>query len=193
VAQVADPLEPMNCPETDKGQRQVEGRIFLCLLRLIANPKDHLAWRAILKLRKNGIGDDKLESLYELARKQGNTFYDVLDAIASNPNQLPRFGNVVKGEVEAIRAITAAEDPSNARDLVTFIRDLSTKHIRQPETREAVCKVFERVLEATQVASLDELLRAINASIGDKDVFVNRKQDQLILENKTTWATGRNG
>jgi hypothetical protein len=24
-------------------------------------------------------------------------------------------------------------------------------------------------------------------------VFVNRKQDQLILENKTTWATGRNG
>ncbi|MBP8974439.1 MAG: ATP-dependent helicase [Anaerolineae bacterium] len=169
VAVVANPLEPMNCPEIDGGSRQVEGRIFLCLLRLIVNPQDHLAWRTMLGLGSNRIGEKTLAALYELARKQGETFHGVLEKVASDPDVLPPFGNTVKIEVERIKAVIAAEEPDSAPDLMTYVRDLSARHIRQPKTREAVCNVFERVLEATQVTDLETLLRAINISIGEKE------------------------
>jgi len=169
VAKVADPLEPLNCPRDDQGNRQVEGRIFLCLLRLIVNPRDHLAWRIILELKDNGIGDRALEALYDLAREEGRTFSDVLDMVKSDPTRLPRFGRRVKEEVEAIEAIIAAERPDTAPSLRDFIADFLANYIHNTETREAVWNVFERILETTEIKELEELLRVINVSLGERE------------------------
>lgn len=169
VAKVANPLEPLNCPEDDAGSAQNDGRILLCLLRLIVNPKDHLAWRTLLALRDNGLGDAAMEALYELARKEGKTFSDVLQLVKSDPTPLSRFGNKVKDEVEAIESLVAGEKPQPTASLGEFIRGFAQKHIADGAVREAVSKVFERVLEVADVENLDELLRAINVSLGDAE------------------------
>jgi len=169
VAKVADPFEPLNCPKDDQGNRQVEGRIFLCLLRLIADTSDRLAWRTILELRDNGIGDKTLEALYDLARKEGKTFIDVLNMVKSDPSLLPRFGRRMKEEVEAIEAIIVTERPDTTSSLMEFIGGLAANQINDNITREAVQKVFERVLENTEVTKLGELLQAMNVSLGKSE------------------------
>lgn len=169
VAKVSDPLEPLNCPTDDTGKRQSDGRIFLCLLRLIVNPQDHLAWRTLLELQDNGLGDKAMNGLYELARKKGKTFFDTLQLVKSDPALLPRFGRKIKEEVEAIESRVAGISPTPAVSLGDFIRALAAKLIADSAVRKAVCGVFERILEVADVDDLDGLLRAINVSLGEAE------------------------
>jgi DNA helicase II / ATP-dependent DNA helicase PcrA len=166
---VADPLEPLNCPVEENGKSQVEGRQLLCLLRLMVNRQDHLAWRTLLDIRGNGIGSKALQALYELARKAGTPYSVVLQRVKTDPALLPVFGRRVKSEVEAIEAAVSAETLEARGDLAAFIRGAILRHIADPETQKAVTNVFERVMEVAEGRTLEDLLRALNVSLTDKE------------------------
>lgn len=174
VATVSDPLEPLNCPADENGTRQQEGRIFLCRLRLLANRKDNLAWRTILEITDNGLGDKALAGVYRLAQERGVSFTDALFQIKAAPSDLAKFGTKIKAEVEAIERTLNEEVAQDKSDLVAFIRKLAEKHIVNDSIRTSVCLVFERVLQGTPLTELDDLLRAINVSLGDKEQDVEK-------------------
>jgi DNA helicase-2/ATP-dependent DNA helicase PcrA len=82
-----------------------EGRKVLAILRLLENKTDHLAWRTLIQLRKNGIGEKGTQAIFQLARNKGIRFSEALQAIIEDPSLLPRKGQAVKDEVEKINQI----------------------------------------------------------------------------------------
>jgi len=98
-----------------------EGRIFICLLHLFMNPQDNLAWRVLLDIRNNGLGSSTFKRIYEIARTQGSTFYEVISQVRSNPDIIPRRGIMIQRELNLILDLLEQFDINSFPDLNSFI------------------------------------------------------------------------
>jgi len=156
----ANPLKPLNHPE---------GRKFLSILRLVANEQDHLAWRTLLQLRVNGIGERALEEIYERARREGVNFTQAIMGIAGDPECLPKLGSRIESEVEQIQEIVgeARVTFETNTGFIDAISDLAAKHISAPGIQQDVIALFIRVIDTVSARDLVDLLRALNVSIGN--------------------------
>ena len=81
------------------------GREILSFLRLINNIDDHLAWRSLLKVRRNNIGDIIIGSIRDIALDQGFIFSELLDSINNDNSIIPRFGRRISEEYNRILEI----------------------------------------------------------------------------------------
>jgi hypothetical protein len=61
-------------------------RQLVCVLRLLRDREDGLAWRELLKLRPNGVGDGALMAVYRLADARGGRYDRALQTVAANPD-----------------------------------------------------------------------------------------------------------
>lgn len=164
VATITDPLEPLNCPIDDDGKEQRDGRILLSLLRLRIESNDHLAWRTLLQLRSNGIGEKAYSALYDLARGRGIGFADALFLVRDDPALIDRFGKKISEEVIALEKILAGMPNADELPPLGFVRKLSELQIADGGIREKVYAIFERAATASAPTDLSELLRIINIS-----------------------------
>jgi len=81
-------------------------RMVVCLMRLLRDRDDGLAWREILKLRDNKIGDGSLMAVYRLADERGERYQETLALIADNPEILEHARRkTIAAEVEAVEEI----------------------------------------------------------------------------------------
>jgi DNA helicase-2/ATP-dependent DNA helicase PcrA len=64
-----------------------DGRRFVCLIRLLRDPEDGLAWRELLKLRDNRIGDGTLLAFYRFAAESRDRYHAALQALTENPDE----------------------------------------------------------------------------------------------------------
>jgi DNA helicase-2/ATP-dependent DNA helicase PcrA len=71
-------------------------RIIVCLLRLLRERDDGLAWRELLELRDNRIGFETLMRVYDLADERGERYVETLAAIANDP---PLLASPVRNRV----------------------------------------------------------------------------------------------
>jgi len=161
VGVVADPLTPLYSEE---------GRQFLSILQLTVNLNDHLAWRTLLQLRKNGIGEKSLRELYDYARIQGIGFADTVNAAASDKNLFPRFYNNIAREVMTIRQLVEqANQILQSEDLISAITQLARKLIEHPQNQQDVIELFTSVAKISAPENLEMLLRAVNVSLGEAE------------------------
>jgi len=81
-------------------------RQLVCVLRLLRDRDDGLAWRALLKLRDNGLGSGSLLAIYRLADERGVHYGEALQVVSDDPDQLdhPRRSRI-SDEVKAIDAL----------------------------------------------------------------------------------------
>src|SRR5574341_736611 len=167
VEQVTDPLAPLG---TASGT--APGRAMLCALRLTQNPRDHLAWRTWLEIRDNELGERTQEVLYDLARKRGIAYTDVLDQICEDPDSFPLAGKgaVLVEELEYLRrVITDISDATNI-GVEQGLRLAADLTIEDESDRQNVLSVFARVRAAIDSQDLGELLRALPVSlIGEEE------------------------
>jgi DNA helicase-2/ATP-dependent DNA helicase PcrA len=161
VATIIDPLEPLNCPKDDDGREQKDGRILLSLLRLCVNAEDHLAWRTLLQLRPNGIGEKAYFSLYDLARQKGIGFANALMLVRDDPSLINRFGNKLREEMIAIEKLLSTI-PNDEELPLEVVRRLSEQQISDKRIRDEVVSVFEKATAADPPDGMSELLRMIN-------------------------------
>ena len=157
---MANPLAPLD---------QIEGRHFLCLLRLLANERDHLAWRTLLEIRRNGIGQATISCIYDLARINGESFYDALSGVSSNPSLIQRGGLIVQAEFENTQSVLNGVSEDNLSDLLSFIDEFGSDQIDNDNLRPEVLGIFQRVLGEGDIEDIDQLLRAINVSLEDNE------------------------
>jgi superfamily I DNA/RNA helicase len=162
VATIIDPLEPLNCPKDDDGHEQKDGRILLSLLRLRVNEKDHLAWRTLLQLRPNGIGEKAYFALYELARQKGVGFADALMWVRDDPSLIDRFGKKLSEEVAAVQRILADIPNEEGLPPLEVVRRLGEQQIAEKQVRDLVVGVFEKAAAGDPPDNMSELLRIIN-------------------------------
>ena len=170
VTTVANPLAPLD---------EIEGRHFLCLLRLLTNNRDHLAWRTLLEIRKNQIGEVALSGLYEMARTSGQSFYDVISHVSENPSLVQQGGINIKNEYEDIQSIINNVSENDLSDLSSFIERLASEQIDSENLRSDVIRIFSRILEGGDFEELEQLLRAINVSLDDNEQ--ERERDSVNI------------
>jgi len=161
VGIVADPLEPLNSKD---------GRRFLSILRLVVNNQDHLAWRTLFQIEKNGIGKTFLREMYGQARLEGRGFAVFAVAVANDPGQFPKFGQRVAGEVTRIQQlVNKAQEIFQVKGFMDGISELVQEHILDPNLKQEISKLFKRVIDTTFPQDLEELLRVLNVSLGDAE------------------------
>jgi len=160
VGTVSNPLEPLNYEQ---------GRELLCLMRLTVNPADHLAWRTILTLGNRGIGKQTFSKLYDLARRDGIKFSEILQKVKELPSLLPRNGDRISEKVKEIEEFLAEIGTPEKENLQSWIDNLANKVIQNESERQEVLALFSRVMELGEAESLEDLLRALNVSLGDAE------------------------
>ncbi len=160
VGMVSNPLDPLNYEQ---------GRELLCLMRLTVNREDHLAWRTILALGNRGIGKQTFSKLYEMARRNGVRFSEVLQNVKESPDIIPTKGNKVAQEVKKIEDFLNEIGVPNKDNLEIWINDLANRVVQDKTERERLLGLFLRVRELGEAESLEALLRALNVSVGDAE------------------------
>src|SRR5690554_2191213 len=97
-----------------------EGRIIMALLRLLINERDDLAWRTLIMLRKNGIGEKAIEEIINIAQVNGIRFFDALRMISDDPKVLSRFGKVIRKEINEINNMVNQMRLENENERLTL-------------------------------------------------------------------------
>jgi DNA helicase-2/ATP-dependent DNA helicase PcrA len=170
VSIVSDPLAPLNQPR---------GREFFSLLRLAHNRDDHLAWRALLRVRSNGLGPETLSRVYDLARRSGRRFANILQAVKADPGQIPRLGSRIATEVRQIEEVLDALGGPSEGQLEAWLRDVAARVIADEALRNEVLDILLRIRQATEAETLETILRAIGVSVGN--VEQERQVDTITL------------
>ena len=94
------PVDPFALLDED------DPRQLVCLLRLLRDREDGLAWRELIKLRPNRVGDGSLMAVYRLADERGQRYAPTLQAIADDPDILDhRMRNRIAEEVREINEL----------------------------------------------------------------------------------------
>ncbi len=148
---------------------EIEGRSFLCLLYLLNNRQDHLAWRVLLSVRDNNIGDTTFQRIYELARVRGWTYSETLQQIVNNPRLIERRGELIQREFNQINQILDGIDIDNIDNYSDFIEQLANDYINDEQLRSEIVALFHRLIQQMEEVNLNWLLRAINVSLLDNE------------------------
>lgn len=97
------------------------GRLYLGHLRLLLDRTDDLAWRAIIEMPGNRLGDGAIAALDVIGEADDISFGEAITTVAANPTRVPRFGTLIAAEsanvVARLDAITAAA-PSTVEEWI---------------------------------------------------------------------------
>ena len=168
---------------------EAPGRQVVALLRLVVNADDHLAWRALLELRQNLLGERAIAALYQLATSKGMSFAGAVKAVAADPSLIQRHGARLKAEYESIRqivdALRAAEPnggaPREQQDLLDAVGHVVHSVTTVVGEANAIAARFATTIETIQPESLGDLVRALEIS--------NESLEQEITEGKINILT----
>lgn len=136
---------------------------------MACNREDHLAWRTILDLGGKGIGRKTFSNLYDQARRDGLRFSEVLQKIKEHPDILPVTGNRLAEEVKEIEGFLNGVGAPEPENLAEWIECLANKVIPDEWERKEVPTLFLTVKELTDAKSLEDLLGALNVSLGEAE------------------------
>jgi len=185
---------PLSCrTDTDTPLDTDKGREFLTILRLCVNQGDHLAWRTLLQLRHNSIGEKGIAKLYDSAHASGKTFVDILNGVAGHPESLTEggLGQKVQKEVSSIRGIVgdvSSEEVENAKpmDIVTRV---AKKVISVDKQRSDMVAYLEGIAESSNAASISDLLSSLSASLGENEQEIDQTKVNLLTMHKAKGLT----
>lgn len=145
-----------------------EPRLLVCILRLLENPRDSLAWRELIAVRRNGIGTVTLRAIYDLANDLGWTYAETLARIADDPTVFKNSrSKTVAAEVglvqQLLEELKAREDEQAAQVLPDII-DVLELDIHREDVATAVDVLT--VLAERDELSLAELQGAVQSVKG---------------------------
>ena len=103
-------VEKENIFEIDQGYQ------VIALFRLTKNLEDHLAWRALLQIRHNLLGEKALSEIYKLAEENSLTFFETIIAIINGEYDVS-FKDKLRNEYYAITGIVETIKSINQSDV----------------------------------------------------------------------------
>jgi DNA helicase-2/ATP-dependent DNA helicase PcrA len=183
---------PVACQSsTDNLFNEVDARVFLSVLRLSANPNDHLAWRTLLQVRSNGIGDETFLRLYELAVNKGTTFVEALRIIEDSPKYLGNRQSVFCRELGGIRNLVRGySGKTEGKDeLLALLEKIGGNLIRNSEVKEALILNLQKIIEVTGAKDTKGLLSVMSASLGDKEQEIDPNCINILTMHKAKGLT----
>lgn len=173
------------------------GRIFLSLLRLLADDNDSLALRTLLMLRDNRIGKELYSALYDFARNSGETFSGAARKVMMEPELIPRLGMRIGSEVQEIQNILERHqnrfetltDSLEPGDLLDSLRDLAEDIIQDTNNRTEVLRFLESIVAETNSTDHVELLRVLSSSLEDEEQELDSESVNIMTMHKAKGLT----
>lgn len=183
---------PVACrSNTDDLFDEADARVFLSVLRLSVNPNDHLAWRTLLQVRSNGIGNETLSKLYELADNKGLTFVEALRVAEDSPEYLGNRQSVLHRELEGIRNLIGGYSGRTAGkdELLDLLERIAGDLVENSELKEALIWNLQNIIEVTGSKEIRDLLSAMSASLGDKEQEIDPNCVNILTMHKAKGLT----
>ena len=181
-----------NNPFNDK-----PGRIVLSILRLLRNPKDHLAWRTILRLKTNRIGDSTVYYLLDICRNNSYTFHQLLCMIQKDPTIIERCGNHIAEEVSEIQKfIIKLQESCDVTNLSNNDFNGLLTQIIQWSTGESLDQIniesyiFNR-LTNTEFQNLAEVLLLLEPASEDIEQEIDPNSVNMLTMHKAKGLTSK--
>lgn len=139
-----------------------EYRAVLSIIRLLVDQNDCLAWRTLLQIGKNGLGDECIKNLGNYAQSKGVRFSEAIQKIAENPSELQKFGQKISNFVSETKVII--EELKKVEKPTDVINSLVDKFITASEIKEQVKKYFIGILENQKKIDLENLIKVVSIS-----------------------------
>ena len=190
-----DALDVQEVPVAVKSDSPLDtdkGRELFAILKLSIDLDDHLAWRTLLQLRNNGIGEKSLSDIYDLARRDGIRFYGALCRIESSPELFPKFGRRVLDELEEIRKLVSGFNLGVDREdfgLMDRISLLAERLIYDRERREEILIYLQEIIEILGAENLKQFLSSFSTSMGDKEQEIEIDKVNIMTMHKAKGLT----
>jgi len=174
-----------------------EGRTFLSVLHLIANPNDSLALRTLLMLRGNRIGTESYSAIYTLACNNNQTFSKTVRWVMREPGLIPRLGGRISSEMREIQNIIdrhqdsfeALTDSSEPDDLSGALQNLAEDVIQDGENRTEVFQFLESIVTETNSTNHMQLLQALSSSLEDQEQELDSESVNIMTMHKAKGLT----
>lgn len=194
-------LEAQNVPVTVRVEGTPldisDGRIFLSVLRLLADDTDSLALRTLLMLRGNRIGKESYSALYNLARDNGETFSMASRKVMTEPELIPRLSERIAIELQEIQNIIdrhhdhfeTLTDSSESEDLLSSLRNLAEDVIQDTNSRAEVLRFLESIVAETNSANHIELLRVLSSSLEEQEQELDSASVNIMTMHKAKGLT----
>jgi DNA helicase-2/ATP-dependent DNA helicase PcrA len=168
------------------------GRRVLAALRLVSNVNDHLAWRALLQLRNNGVGPGAIGAVYELAKERGVGFADALKLIEDDPSPIAStYRNKLRTEIRAIRELLASLAPQEGEAVMESVRRMAEGILKDEDQQRCVLAEMARARGVSDAESISEALRAIEASNVDIEQEIEDGKVNILTMHKAKGLTAK--
>ena len=138
------------------------GRAVLAALRLSAERNDDLAWRTLLQVRRNQLGEQAIERMSAMARDRGIRFSAAVEAIADDPNGFPR-GQRLRDDVQVVNEAIADIDAEEETDLKESVRRVAGALVEDDDTQREIVDYFSEVTDRSGAKTLTDLLRNLES------------------------------
>lgn len=183
----------------DAGGRARPGRLLLAFMHIAVQPEDHLAWRTLLELRRNAIGEGAIASVYEYARNRGLAFCEALSRIEESPADIPSFGPRIVAEVKLIRVtaqqlaadVQAVTDPLVPGSIADGLRPVAQTVIPEADACQQVLDHVSRTAEDSGAEDLHDLVQALSASSQDIEQHLEEGKVNLLTMHKAKGLTAK--
>lgn len=174
-----------------------DGRIFFSFLHLLADNNDSLALRTLLMLRNKQIGKKSYSVLYDLARKNAETFSNTCHRVMEKPGLIPRLGERIAIGMREIQNILDRHqdrfkslfDSSEPQDLLGALRDLADDVIEDIDNRAKVLQFLESIVAETNSTNHVDLLRALSSSLEDAEQEFDSAKVNIMTMHKAKGLT----
>lgn len=148
---------------TDSEIEYDEGyRVTLSFIRLVVNRNDSLAWRTLFQVVRNGMGVECINSIEQLAQREGARFSTALERASKNSSELPRFGQKVADFYTA--TVSKLEELKGITDPTELVIKIAEECITNGEIKEQVKKMLCDILQNQEEKNLDDLIKTVSTS-----------------------------
>lgn len=152
------------------------GQLLLSYLQLLERPADSLALRSLLAIPATNVGPATIDEIHEYCRGNDERFAQGVRDIVNDSGLISR-GDTVRNAVSEIddtideyqTVFDGLDEDSDPNDLLQAIEALAEDVIDGDSSREEILDYTEEIVDKTEVATLQELLTAVTASLGAKE------------------------
>ena len=145
------------------------GRAFLAFLRLAVRSGDSLAWRTLLQVWCNGVGEGAIGAVYALARSRGENFAQTVIAAHADNDILPtshrsRLSRAISDVLCQLSVLFPGDSPEKYQtrdELMLVVRSAAESVITDGEELDPILLKIEQAAEASESTSIEELVRAM--------------------------------
>lgn len=160
------------------------GRQVVCVMRLLVNRDDSLAWRELLDLRDNGVGPTPLDQVYDIARERTIRFSAALDLLRANASLIEaRNRQRLIDDLQAIDFMLGELEPILDEDLATALVPMLNRVLGRDDV-EDLAALFSALVEEEESPSVKKVFQRLQAV---RDIV--EEQSEGTVENAVRLMT----